>query len=212
MPNLTALLERSASRHTHLCPRQVLGVRMGLAGAAYLGIDAPVSSKRMLVIIETDGCFADGIEVSTGCTMGHRTLRVEDYGKVAATFVHLQNEQAVRLAPRSGVRQQALAYAPGERRRYFAQLYGYQVMPIDKLFDIRNITLSVPLAEIISRPGVRADCEVCGEEIINEREVRSNGLVLCRACAGGSYYEKWDRDMIAIPSPFINIESSALDY
>ncbi len=200
MAELTALLEMSAARHTHLCPRQVLGVRMGLAGAAHLGIEAPVSSKRMLVIIETDGCFADGIEVSSGCSMGHRTLRVEDYGKVAATFIDLHSEQTVRLAPRPGIRQRALAYAPREVRRYYAQLQGYQSMPVEELFDIRPVALRVPLAEITSRPGVRVDCAICGEEIINQREVRSHGRLLCRACAGGAYYTQPEiREGIPVP-------------
>ena len=91
------LFTQSARRHNdHLCPRQVLGVRMGLAGAAALGVEAPQGNKRMLVITETDGCFVDGIEVATGCSVGHRTLRVEDYGKVAATFVDLETQEAIR--------------------------------------------------------------------------------------------------------------------
>jgi len=32
MPDLQTLLEVSASRHTHLCPRQVIGVRAGTSG------------------------------------------------------------------------------------------------------------------------------------------------------------------------------------
>jgi len=39
MTDLQTLLELSASRHTHLCPRQVIGVRLGLAGAAFLNIE-----------------------------------------------------------------------------------------------------------------------------------------------------------------------------
>ncbi len=205
MAELTVLLEMSAARHTHLCPRQVIGVRMGLAGAAHLGIEAPVSSKRLLVIIETDGCFADGIEVSSGCTMGHRTLRVEDYGKVAATFIDLRSEQAVRLAPRPGIRQRAFTYTPGETRRYFAQLQGYQMMPVEELFDIQPVSLRVPLAEIMSRPGLRVDCALCGEEIINEREVRAHGMVLCRACAGEAYYTQQDMKH-GIPVPVFSYE------
>ena len=41
--NLSRLLERSAARHSHLCPRQVLGVRMGMAGLAALGLEAPIT-------------------------------------------------------------------------------------------------------------------------------------------------------------------------
>ena len=56
------------------------------------------------MILESDGCFADGLEAATGCTVGHRTLRVEDYGKIAATFVDVSTGQAIRIAPRLDVR------------------------------------------------------------------------------------------------------------
>jgi formylmethanofuran dehydrogenase subunit E len=32
------------------------------------------------------------------------------------------------------------------------------------------------------------NCQVCGEEIINEREIVHEGSTLCRACAGQAYY------------------------
>jgi formylmethanofuran dehydrogenase subunit E len=35
---------------------------------------------------------------------------------------------------------------------------------------------------------VRVNCDVCGEEIMNERELHREGLTLCRACAADSYY------------------------
>lgn len=41
-------------------------------------------------------------------------------------------------------------------------------------------------------------CDVCGEEIINEREVHREGLTLCRACAGVSYYQPVERDAIPL--------------
>lgn len=53
----------------------VLGVRIGIAGAASLGLEVPRDDKRLLVILETEGCFADGVEVTTGHTVGHPTLR-----------------------------------------------------------------------------------------------------------------------------------------
>ncbi len=186
--NLQTLLERSARNHSHLCPRQILGVRLGLTGMAALGLDAPPAGKRLLVIVETDGCFVDGIIAATDCTVGHRTLRVEDYGKTAATFVDAVTGQAIRLAPTPDIRQRACAYAPDEPRPYFAQMRAYQIMPADEMFTVRAVMLNTPIEAIISRPGVRVRCELCGEEIINEREVRQNGLTLCRACAGDSYY------------------------
>ncbi|MFQ5616684.1 MAG: FmdE family protein [Anaerolineales bacterium] len=189
MPNLQTLLERSAARHTHFCPRQVLGVRMGLAGAAAMGMHLPRNDKRLLIILETDGCFADAMETATGCTVGHRTLRIEDYGKIAATFIQVKTGRAVRLAPRLDVRERTRHYAPHQKRHYFAQLEGYQKMPLGELFAVQEVTLTTPVEEIVSRAGVRVDCDICGEEIINEREIIRDGMILCRGCAGPAYYQ-----------------------
>lgn len=188
MMNIKDLLERSAARHTHLCPRQVLGVRAALAGAAALGLSIPCAEKRLLVILETDGCFADGVEVATGCTIGHRTLRVEGYGKIAATFVDISTGTALRVAPRLDIRQRAFDFAPNESRHYFAQLQAYQVMPDDVLFSIREVRLATSIEKILSKPGTRVNCDGCGEEIINGRESANGDLVLCRSCAGSGYY------------------------
>ena len=62
-PDLPTLLARTSARHSKLCPRQVLGVRMGLFGLELLELPNFNQSRRLLVILETDGCFADGIEV-----------------------------------------------------------------------------------------------------------------------------------------------------
>jgi len=188
--DLYTLLKKSASDHSHLCPRQVLGVRMGLAGLSALNLKAPVSPKTALVIIETGGCFADGIRVSTGATVGHRTLRVEDIGKIAATFTDLASGESIRLAPQLDVRSKALTYAAEEKKHYFAQLKGYQVMTDEELFIFQHVELVVPAPHIMSRQNARAICNRCGEEVINEREVVLDGEVLCRMCAYGGYYKK----------------------
>jgi len=187
--DLAYLLNLSASDHSHLCPRQVLGVRMGLAGLEALGLTAPVSDTTALIIIETSGCFADGIRAATGATVGHRTLRVEDMGKIAATFTNLKTGVSLRLAPKADIRAKAKAYAPHERKHYFAQLEGYQVMPDEELFNFQHVELLIPASQIISRQNTRAVCQNCGEEIINEREVVVNGQVLCLMCAGRGYYQ-----------------------
>ena len=187
--NIQSLLELSSRDHAHLCPRQILGVRIGLAGMKALGFHEPPTKKQMLVISETDGCFVDGVIAATGCTVGHRTLRVEDYGKVAATFVDTVTGRAVRVVPALDVREKAYAYAPDEPRHYFAQMQAYQVMPDDEMLNIQEVMLNVSLERILSRPGVRVNCDLCGEEIMNEREVHQNELTLCPSCAHGGYYQ-----------------------
>jgi formylmethanofuran dehydrogenase subunit E len=67
-------------------------------------------------------------------------------------------------------------------------LQAYQIMPNDELLSITQVQLVIPAAQILSRPSVRVTCEVCGEEIINQRELVVNGQIVCRACAGQAYY------------------------
>lgn len=186
--NIQHLLDISARDHSHLCPRQILGVRIGLAGLSALCFNEPPAGKLLLIITETDGCFADGLSAATNCTVGHRTLRIEDYGKVAAVFVNVNTGRAVRVAPVLDIRQHAYEYAPDETRHYFAQMQAYQIMPDEEMFTIIEVQLVTSIDTIVSQPGVRVNCDVCGEEIINEREVKQGGLTLCRTCAGNSYY------------------------
>jgi formylmethanofuran dehydrogenase subunit E len=188
MEDISVLLEISARKHGHLCPRQILGVRIGLRGICSLQLEPNQGCKRLLVITETDGCFVDGLTAPTNCTVGHRTLRVEDFGKAAATFVDTHTGNAIRVAPVVDIRQKACLYVPDEPRHYFAQMTAYQIMPDEEMMVTQEVTLSTPLEQIISQPGLRVNCDICGEEIMNGRETRRDGSNLCRACIGVRYY------------------------
>ena len=190
MRDLHSLLEETAAVHGHLCPGQVLGVRMALAGCRALGIDEPNGSKRLLVYIEIDRCAADAISTVTGCRLGKRTLKHIDYGKMAATFFDTVTGRAVRVVAREEARELASAYAPevqGDHHR--VQEVAYAIMPDEELFAIQEVRLTVPEED---RPGPavsRVRCDRCGEGINDRREVRIDGQVLCRACAGQAYYQ-----------------------
>lgn len=186
--DIQPLLEKSTREHSHLCPRQILGVRIGLTGMKVLGFDTPPSNKQLLVITETDGCFADGLSAATNCSVGHRTLRVEDFGKVAATFVNVKTGRSFRITPRLDIRERACDYFQNKLQHYTAQLEAYQIMPYEEMLLIEEVVLNTPIEQIMSRPGVRVNCDVCGEEIMNEREVHHNGHTLCHPCAYGGYY------------------------
>ena len=186
---LQKLLQETAYLHHHLCPRQVLGVRMGMYAGELLGLKLPQTGKRLLAIMETDGCGADGVSVASNCWVGHRTLRIVDYGKVAATFIDTKTETAVRITPHPLSRERALAAYPDAPNRWQGYLIGYQRLDLADLLVYQRVQLKEDLRRLISRAGYRADCELCGEEILNEREVFMDNKTLCRACAGGAYYE-----------------------
>ncbi|MCB0116522.1 MAG: TraR/DksA C4-type zinc finger protein, partial [Caldilineaceae bacterium] len=60
-----------------------------------------------------------------------------------------------------------------------------------------RVVLAQRIEEIVSRPGVRVNCDLCGEEIINERERQIAGRLLCQSCAGMSYYQLVDDTVFA---------------
>lgn len=185
---LTACLARSARQHDHLCPRQVLGVRMGLHAAACLGVPVPQIEKHLLAFVETDGCFADGVAAATGCSLGHRTLRLIDFGKVALTLADSRTGQAVRVWPHPLARTRANRYAPTAVSHWHAQLTAYATMPAEELLVTSPVRLAIDLGALISQPGLHVVCAGCGEEIMNGREVAADGRAICRACAGERYY------------------------
>lgn len=193
---LSTLLQESAALHQHLCPRQVLGVRLALGGLRILGLVGQDYrprfrnvNKRLLTIVETDGCAADGVAVTTGCAIGKRTLRIVDQGKVAVTLIDTESSSIIRVSPTAASRPLAKVYAPHAKSIWHAYLEAYQVIPDEELLKFEKVRLTRPLAEILSKPEARVLCSSCGEEIINEREVIRSGVILCRHCAGDRYYQ-----------------------
>ena len=158
--DLESYFERLAGLHRRLCPRQMLGVRMGIHAGELLGTDPRSDDRQLLVIVETDGCFADGVSVATGCWLGRRTLRLVDYGKVAVTAIDVCTERAVRLRPHPLARTRAAIYAPSAPNRWHSQLIGYQRMPITELVCAESVRTLTPIAALIGQAGQRIDCDV----------------------------------------------------
>lgn len=187
-PRLEECLADLTALHRHICPRQVLGVRMGLYAGELLGVELPRDDKRLLVFVETDGCFADSISVATGCWIGHRTMRLIDHGKSAATVVDMRGGDAVRVWADPDARDRAGAYAPDAPDRWHAMRDGYRVMPIAELVRAARVTLDLDLEALVSRNGRRVVCGACREDVINDRGVVRDGVTLCRDCAGTPYF------------------------
>lgn len=186
--NLPALLAEAGRQHGHLCPGQVLGVRMVILGCERLSIPDPKFSKRLVVFVETDRCGADAVQTVTGCTLGKRTLKFVDYGKLAATFLDTKTGRAVRICARESAREAAQRFAPEEADPHRAQLRAYKALPDDELFTVQEVRVELSETDLPGRPRRRVTCERCGEAVSDAREVSAGGRTLCRPCAGGSYY------------------------
>jgi len=186
-------LAEAAAFHGGDCPGQTLGVRIARAGLERLGIDDPLSDawrKNIMVYVEIDRCAADALMMVTGCRVGKRTLKLVDNGIMAATFVNLKEGRAVRVTAREEARSLAPKYAPEEQNKYEQQRLAYRVMPDEELLDFEEVKVAIPPEDMPGSPISRVVCERCGDTVVDMREVRGEGAVLCRNCAGPSFFTR----------------------
>jgi formylmethanofuran dehydrogenase subunit E len=182
------LLAEAVAFHGHLCPGQVLGVRMAMAGCRELGFASPrTAGKRLVVLVEIDRCATDAIQTLTGVSLGKRTLKHVDYGKMAATFADVVTGRAVRVVARDDARLRAVEWAPGEADARRTQAAAYRSMPESVLLRLEPVTVNPGW---LDRKRVRVSCDACGEGVNYEREVRVGDLVLCRGCGEAPYYTR----------------------
>lgn len=193
MKSLDEYLSLAAREHGHMCPGQVLGVRMAMLGLEKLGIEDPVRyRKRLLTFVEIDRCATDAVSLVTGCRLGKRSLKYLDYGKVAATFVDLETGRAVRIVAREDSREKAKIFGGNPADSHGQQLEAYKVMDEAELFSVQRVRVKLRPEDLPGRPRTRVNCDRCGEGVNDGRESRVEDRVLCRNCAGESYYEVLD--------------------
>ncbi len=166
----------------HACAGLVLGVRLALEGARLLGVDIPDRKKRLIVAVETDRCAVDAIQALTGCRPGKRTLRMRDYGKLAATFFDEWSGTAVRVATMGDLRER-VGDPPDGRDRHDFQREAYLSLPSSELFAVQEVDASIAAFDLPGSPKRRVICARCGEEVSDGRDVTSEIGAVCRPCA-----------------------------
>ncbi len=188
--NFESLLEESVKIHGHLCPGQVLGVRMSVLGLGRIGIEDPKGKNRkdIMVFVEIDRCATDAIQSVTGCSLGKRSLKFLDYGKMAATFLNLKTGNAVRILAKEEAKDMAKNYFPDIEDKYKCQTEAYKIMPDDEMFKWEKVKVEIPEEDMPGRPLRRIKCEHCGEFVQDKRDITMDGKLLCKACAQGTYY------------------------
>ena len=191
LQTLDDLLNECGRLHGHICPGQLLGVRMALLGCRLVGINDPKGADRksLIVWVEIDRCMTDAVSAVTGVRLGRRSLKYLDYGKVAATFLNLSDSSAVRILALDESR--ALAdslYAHVESRKE-RQMLAYRELADEQLFKIERVRVDLGEFDLPGRPRARLICARCLEGINDGREVLDGfGERVCRVCAFGGYY------------------------
>ena len=193
MESFDNLLAMAETAHGHLCAGQILGVRMAMLGCERLGIDEPRGRdrKRLVTFVEIDRCATDAIGVVTGCRLGKRALKFRDWGKMAATFIDLPSDRALRIAARESSKALAKSLHPEIENKNQQQMLAYREMADVDLFTEEWVRVTLPPGEFPGYKSERLACALCGEGINYDRYVERDGQRLCRGCADpeARYYQ-----------------------
>ena len=185
------MLKGSAESHGHLCPGQVVGVRMAILGCGLLGLDDPKDPdqiKKIIIYVEIDRCATDAIAYVTGVKLGRRSLKFVDYGIMAATFVNLETEKAYRVVSTEESRDLGDVYAPEIMGKVQQQLEAYKRMPDSVLFRVQEVRVPIDQSDLPGPTRHKAICSRCGQVVRDQREAIIEDAPVCQPCTKGAYF------------------------
>jgi formylmethanofuran dehydrogenase subunit E len=100
--DMTTMVDRGIKLHGHAGPYLNLGIKMGLLalealnakGYFDLSVEAELEYRRPM------SCFVDGLQISTGCTMGKGNIRIKNQpGNINAIFKTEDKKLRISLKP-----------------------------------------------------------------------------------------------------------------
>lgn len=211
------ILEYARQFHGHVCPYLALGIRASLIAMEELGVGRVDHSESVdesiLAIVEINSCFTDGVQVTTGCTLGNNSLIYWDLGKTALTLVKRSTWEGVRVyADAEKLRKHYPSDAvelftkvvrerkgtPEERKRLW-ELWEEAARTMLKLpkdeFKIEKVRVS-PVEQAPIFESVR--CAKCNELVMSTRTVSFDGEQVCLRCAGERYYAVIGRGIVEV--------------
>jgi formylmethanofuran dehydrogenase subunit E len=184
--------------HGHKCPAMPMGLRTGLAALRALGVErAP--DKQLMALIELDDdqcstCWADGIQVTTGCTFGKGNIKKLYYGKWVLTLIDKATQRAVRVALKTEMMQRSKQSEFMKQRQAgvpASQIPASVSEPLIEMVvstpDERMLTISDVFTYVWKDSPLTFDstvCESCGELVVTKDARSKDGKTVCIPCSG----------------------------
>jgi formylmethanofuran dehydrogenase subunit E len=192
------LYKTGLALHGHKCPAMPLDLRAGLAAMKVLGVQhAPDGQLAALVEIDRNHCstcFADGVQVATGCTFGKGNIRSLGYGKFALTLIDNQTGRSVRVVatPEAMCRSQESEFIQYRKKGVPAsQVDPALVEPLidqvlsektDVLFKVEPVK-EMKLPPMAPHAFDTIICAECGEVAVERYARVKHGKIVCQPCA-----------------------------
>lgn len=176
-----AFLEIALELHGHRCPAMPMGLRAGAAAMNTLGV-ARSEDKTLSALVDLGDnhcshCFADGVQMITGCTFGKGNIKQLGYGKFGLTLIDNVTGRGVRVVPRADAQMQM-------KTTPFFQQYRVKGVPPSKVprdvvDPLIERVLSAPeekllsVGEVFDCPAASSPetfasfvCDECGEMVV----------------------------------------------
>ena len=118
-----------------------------------------------------------------GCRLGKRALKFRDWGKMAATFIDLDTQRAIRIVARESSKDPARQLHPEMESKNLQQMAAYRELRDEDLFEEQWVTVELDAEEFPGYKGARVVRHQCGEGINYDRFVVRNEATLCLSCA-----------------------------
>jgi formylmethanofuran dehydrogenase subunit E len=202
--NAKEFLQAGFILHGHKCPAMPMGLRVGAAALNELGVERAKDGQLMALVELGEEhcatCFADGVQMITGCTFGKGNIKKLHYGKWGVTIIDKKSSRAVRVSPK------AEAMIANKQTSFFKEYREKGVpaslVPADVVDPLVERVMNAPqerllnVGEIFEYPWKDTPhsfdgfvCELCGEmtvepygRILGEKKV----CIPCRQSAAGS--------------------------
>lgn len=197
MQDFKELLEMGLKFHGHKCPAMPMGLKAGVYAMEKLGVER-AKDGQLLAILELDEehcatCFADGVQVATGCTYGKGNIRRTGYGKWGLTLVDKKNKKAVRVVPKAEVMMKNKGTKFMEMRKSGTPASQVPEDVVKPLFegvvaadpkDILNAG-EVFAYELKENPHTFETmvCSQCGEMVVERNTRVKGGKIVCIPCS-----------------------------
>ena len=198
MVNPQEWLEFGQKFHGHKCPAMPNGLRVGAAAMNALGVERTGDTDLVAMLDLGEDhcatCFADGVQVITGCTFGKGNIQKTHKGKWGLTLIDKKSNKAVRVSPKGNVMIQTKAtpffkdfrekgVAPTKVPDEVVEPLVVKVMtaPDEQLLDISEVydyNWENPPHSFASFL-----CDECGEMVVESYGRIKNGKHVCIDCA-----------------------------
>ncbi|MBN1691485.1 MAG: formylmethanofuran dehydrogenase [Dehalococcoidia bacterium] len=202
--DLQKLLRSTGLLHGHYCPGSAMGVKAAARAVNELRVKS-TGMEEIIAIVETNSCFADGVQMVTGCSLGNNALIYRDYGKMAVTLARRTGE-AVRIAAKPGsltmeerepeamalfgkvVKERQGTEEDDRRLRHMWIEISFRMLeiPDEELFSISRLNIEIPA---YARIFASVNCSVCGENVMQPRSRLIDSRYFCLPCSGQAYYQ-----------------------